>query len=84
MTDSSTKAYNNTISDASPSAILLHADKSWHQNSAHLSFGATYHSWFPSTWACQILGANIITARTFVQQHCSQTQTEEITERHHL
>jgi hypothetical protein len=31
-----------------PFAILLHADKSWHQNSAHLPFGATYHTWFPA------------------------------------
>jgi hypothetical protein len=45
------QAYNNTISASLPSAILLHADKSWHQNSAHLPFGATYHTWFPSTWA---------------------------------
>jgi hypothetical protein len=45
-----------------PSAILVHADKSWHQNSAHLPFGATYHTWFPSTWAQQILGANMNTA----------------------
>jgi hypothetical protein len=52
----------NSVSASSPSAILLHADKSWHQNSAHLPFGATYHTWFPSTWAWQILGANINTA----------------------
>jgi hypothetical protein len=45
------QVYNNTISASLPSAILLHADKSWHQNSAHLPFGATYHTWFPSTWA---------------------------------
>jgi hypothetical protein len=53
------QAYNNTISASLPSAILLHADKSWHQNSAHLAFGATYHTWFPSIWARQILSANI-------------------------
>jgi hypothetical protein len=29
------QAYNKTISDTLPYAILLHADKSWHQNSAH-------------------------------------------------
>jgi hypothetical protein len=58
------QAYNNTISDTSPSTILLNADKSWHQNSAHLPFGETYHSWFTSTWAHQILGANINTAFT--------------------
>jgi hypothetical protein len=56
------QAYNNTISASSPSAILLHADKSWHQNSAHLPFGATYHTWFPSSWVRQLLGANINTA----------------------
>jgi hypothetical protein len=56
------QAYNNTVSASLPSAILLHADKSWHQNSAHLPFGATYHTWFPSTWARQTLGANINTA----------------------
>jgi hypothetical protein len=56
------QAYNNTMSASSPSAILLHADKSWHQNCAHLPFGATYHTWFPSTWARQFLGANINTA----------------------
>jgi hypothetical protein len=55
------QAYNNTISNTLPSTILLHADKSRHQNSAHFPFGATYHSWFPSTWACQILGTNINT-----------------------
>jgi hypothetical protein len=56
------QAYNNIVSASLPSAILLHPDKSWHQNSAHLPFGATYHTWFPSTWAQQILGANINTA----------------------
>ena len=53
------QAYDNAISATSPTAILLHADKSWHHNSSHLPFGATYHSWFPSTWARQMLGANI-------------------------
>jgi hypothetical protein len=77
------QAYNNTISDASPSAsILLHTDKSWHQNCAHLPFGATYHSWFPSTWACLSnpwCKHQYHFCRTFIQQH-SQTQTEEITD----
>jgi hypothetical protein len=33
------------------------SNKSWQQNSSHLPFGATYHSWF--LWAHQILGENI-------------------------
>ena len=63
-------AHNNAVSPASPSAILSHADKSWHQNSSHSPFGATYHSWFPSTWARQILGASVNAA--FSERLCAR------------
>jgi hypothetical protein len=52
-------AYDNATSTASPVAVLHHADISWAQHHSHIPFGHTYHSWFPSTWARQVLGANI-------------------------
>jgi len=55
-------AYNNATSDNCPVALLPHADKAWLHNNPYFSFGSTYHSWFPSTWARQILGLNFMHA----------------------
>jgi hypothetical protein len=79
MTDSST-SINNTISDTLPSAILLHTDKSWHQNS-----GCSFAFWSNIPFLVpQYLGPSNPWCKhqchlctTIVQQH-SQTQTEDI------
>jgi hypothetical protein len=51
-------AFDNATSDATPTPIAHRADTSWAREAAHIPFGGTHHSWFPSTWARQILGAN--------------------------
>lgn len=70
------QACNNATSAASPSAALRHADKSWSHNSSRLPFGATCHSWLPSTWARQILGANINSAFSEFMCHCMHRPTQ--------
>jgi hypothetical protein len=59
QSDAAQTAYDNSRSKSAPSAILLRADKSWRDNSPQVPFSATYHGWFPSTWARQILGLNM-------------------------
>jgi len=58
------------MSDSSPIAILPHTDKSWHQSGSQLLFGRMYHSWFPSTWTHQILGAPNINFAVAAQFYC--------------
>jgi hypothetical protein len=55
----SQEAYNNTMSPAAPTGLSHHANQYWSRNLPHLSFGNTYHSWFPTNWIRQTLGANI-------------------------
>lgn len=57
--DTARLAYSNAVSPNAPTSILHHADDGWRESSSHFPFGSTYHAWFPSTWARQILGANI-------------------------
>jgi hypothetical protein len=66
----SQEAYNNTMSPAAPTGLSHRADQYWSRNSPHLPFGNTYHSWFPTKWIRQTLGANI--NLTFAQHsYCS-------------
>jgi len=57
-------AYANAASASAPSAILARADKSWAHTCPHIPFGDTYHGWFPSTWARQVFGLNVMFAAT--------------------
>jgi hypothetical protein len=66
----SQEAYNNTMSPAAPTGLSHRANQYWVRNLPHLPFGNTYHSWFPTNWIRQTLGANI--NLTFAQHlYCS-------------
>jgi len=56
------KMHDNATSASAPSAILARADKSWNHTCPHIPFGDSYHGWFPSTLAWQILGLKTIIA----------------------
>jgi hypothetical protein len=47
------------MSPATPTGLSHRVDQYWSRNSPHLPFGNTYHSWFPTNWIQQTLGANI-------------------------
>jgi hypothetical protein len=52
-------AYDNATSKSAPFALTVRADRSWSRTAQRLPFGRTYHSWFPTNWARQVLGATI-------------------------
>jgi hypothetical protein len=72
------QAYNNTISNTLPSTILLHADKSWHQNllisllEQHTILGSPVPRLVKSLVQTSIPFLH----KTFVQQH-SQTKLKK-------
>jgi hypothetical protein len=82
--------YKRTLSQ-SPKNVFTTADHFWRQgNPYQRSFGSTYHTATPSSWATQTLGLNLVKG---LAQHCHNTiekiihhaQTQRITyKRSHL
>lgn len=52
-------AYDHATSTSAPFGLTAKADRSWSRTAPHVPFGRTYHSWFPTNWARQILGGTI-------------------------
>jgi hypothetical protein len=62
--------YKKTLSQ-SPHSILTTADHFWiHGNQQQRSFGSTYHTATPSSWATQTLGLNLVKG---LASHCHNT-----------